>query len=257
MSESSPFYGSSEAFQTLVAHFEANDFRFHADSEAKAVQLFITGDAVVYNCRVQLTHDDELIQLRIHYPVLARDPKIRPLVAEALARANHGMSIGNFDIDMDAGDINFHLGQVIQGTAWTTKSSGVSSPLDWRLPTAIPRHHARHVRGSHSCRRRVSLGARCPRRSNRGRRGEIAVCSESAQAGGEKAQSSSQGLPVKDNQGSSRPFRRAHRPRRQRPPTQVGQAGCASPDPGKPLAQRYLCYDTQTGFHRKSRAYNR
>ena len=106
---------NDHAFQTLVAHFEANDFRFHADPDSKAVQLFITGDAVIYNCRVQLTHHDELIQVRIHYPVLARDPKIRPFVAEALARANHGMSIGNFDIDMDTGDLNFHLGQVIHG----------------------------------------------------------------------------------------------------------------------------------------------
>ncbi|MEX1045520.1 MAG: hypothetical protein WEC73_05275 [Chthoniobacterales bacterium] len=37
------------------------------------------------------------------------------MVAEALARANHGMSIGGLDIDMDSGEINFHLGQVIQG----------------------------------------------------------------------------------------------------------------------------------------------
>jgi len=115
MSENISPYGSSPAFETLVAHFETNDFRFLADPEAKSVQLFITGDAVVYNCRVQLTHDDDLIQVRIHYPVVARDAKIRPLVAEALARANHGMSIGNFDIDMDTGDINFHLGQVIRG----------------------------------------------------------------------------------------------------------------------------------------------
>lgn len=115
MSENISPYGSSPAFETLVAHFEANDFRFHADHDTKSVQLFITGDAVIYNCRVQLTHQDELIQVRIHYPVLARDPKIRPFVAEALARANHGMSIGNFDIDMDTGDINYHLGQVIRG----------------------------------------------------------------------------------------------------------------------------------------------
>lgn len=41
MSESSPFYGSSQAFQTLVAHFEANEFRFHADADTKSVQLFL------------------------------------------------------------------------------------------------------------------------------------------------------------------------------------------------------------------------
>ena len=104
----------SKAFETLVAHFESNDFRFHADGDTKSVQLFITGDYVVYNCRVQLTHNDELIQVRVHYPVVARNAKMLPLVAEALARANHGMAIGNFDVDMDSGDINFHLGQVIR-----------------------------------------------------------------------------------------------------------------------------------------------
>ena len=115
MSESSPSYSSSEAFQTLVAHFESNEFRFHADPETKSLQLFITGECAVYNCRLQLTHDDDLIQARVHYPVSARDTKIRPLVAEAIARANHGMSIGRFDIDLDSGEMHFQIGQVIRG----------------------------------------------------------------------------------------------------------------------------------------------
>ena len=105
----------SEAFQTLTRHFESNGLRFLEDAESRSIQLFITGDYAVYNCRIQLTHDEELVQTRVHYPVVARDAKIRPFVAEALARANHGMAIGNFDIDMDTGDINFHLGQVIRG----------------------------------------------------------------------------------------------------------------------------------------------
>lgn len=114
MSENSFSHGYSQAFETLVSHFDSNGLKFLADRESKSVQLFVTGDYAVYNCRIQLTHNDELIQTRVHYPVVARDPKVRPLVAEALARANHGMSIGNFDIDMDSGDINFHLGQVIR-----------------------------------------------------------------------------------------------------------------------------------------------
>jgi hypothetical protein len=115
MSEETPSYGAVTPFEKLVHHFESNEFRFHADPETKSLQLFITGDCAVYNCRLQLTHDNDLIQVRVHYPVSARDPKIRPLVAEALARANHGMSIGNFDIDMDSGEISYHLGQVIGG----------------------------------------------------------------------------------------------------------------------------------------------
>jgi len=115
MSDHSSFGGHSAIFDTLVQHFESSGLRFLADAESKSVQLFIAGDAAVYNCRVQLTHNDDLIQGYIHYPVAARDPKMRPLVAETLLRANRGMSIGNFDIDMDSGDISFHLGQVIRG----------------------------------------------------------------------------------------------------------------------------------------------
>jgi hypothetical protein len=115
MSEETPSYGAVTPFEVLVHHFESNHFRFHADLEIQAVQFFISGECAVYNCRLQLTHDNDLIQVRVHYPVSARDPKIRPLVVEALARANHGMSIGNFDIDMDSGEISYHLGQVIGG----------------------------------------------------------------------------------------------------------------------------------------------
>ncbi len=115
MSEELSSYGAATPFDVLVNHFEANHFKFHADPDSQAVQFFLSGECAVYNCRLQLTHDNELIQARVHYPVSSRDPKIRPLVAEALARANHGMSIGAFDIDMDSGEINFHLGQVIRG----------------------------------------------------------------------------------------------------------------------------------------------
>ena len=113
MPENSPSNSFSQAFETLVAHFESNDLKFLPDRESRSIQLFMTGDFAVYNCKIQLTHDDGLIQTRVHYPGGARDPEIRPLVAEALARANHGMAIGNFHIDLDSGGINFHLGQVI------------------------------------------------------------------------------------------------------------------------------------------------
>ncbi len=117
MSEANHSYGAVTPFQALVRHFESNEFRFHADPETKSLQLFITGDCAIYNCRLQLTHDDDLIQVRVHYPVSARDAKIRPLVAEAIARANHGMSIGRFDIDVDSGEMHFQIGQVIRGRA--------------------------------------------------------------------------------------------------------------------------------------------
>lgn len=115
MSGEIPSYGAEKPFDVLVNHFASKNFRFQADPDSKSLQLFVAGDCVVYNCCLQLTHDDDLIEARLHCPVSARDTMIRPLVAETLARANHGMSVGNFDIDMDSGDISYHLGQVVRG----------------------------------------------------------------------------------------------------------------------------------------------
>jgi hypothetical protein len=115
MSEETPSYGAVTPFDVLLKHFESNEFRFHADPETKSLQLFMTGDCAIYNCRLQLTHNDDLIQVRVHYPISARDAKMRPLVAEAIARANHGLSIGRFDINLDSGEIHFQIGQVIRG----------------------------------------------------------------------------------------------------------------------------------------------
>jgi hypothetical protein len=114
MSEEIPSYGAVTPFEVLVNHFESRNFRFHADPDSKCLQFFITGDCAIYNCRLQLTHDGEVFQVRVNYPIAAKDPKIRPLAAEALARANHGMSIGSFDIDMDSGEMNFRISQVIR-----------------------------------------------------------------------------------------------------------------------------------------------
>jgi hypothetical protein len=118
----SPGYGTP--FDALVAHFEENNIRFNTDSEKKSVAFFITGDCAVYNCHLQITHDDQLVQANVRYPVSARDPKMRPLVAETLARANHGMALGSFEIDMDSGEIHYHLGQVILGGVLEDKVVG-------------------------------------------------------------------------------------------------------------------------------------
>lgn len=124
MSEESPFYGAVTPFDVLVNHFESNHFKFHADPQSQSLQLFVSGDCAIYNCHFQLTHDDDLLQVRVHYPVAARDRKIRPLVAEVIARANHGMSVGGFDIDVDTGEMNYHVGQVIRGRGLDDETLG-------------------------------------------------------------------------------------------------------------------------------------
>lgn len=111
-------------FATLVEHFESNDIKFSSDRSGKWVQFFMTGDCAVYNCRFQITHNDDLLQACILFPVTARDPKMRPFVMEMLLRANNGMNLGSFNIEVDSGQISFHLGQVIPGGVLDDKLIG-------------------------------------------------------------------------------------------------------------------------------------
>lgn len=113
MNDEPSFGDDASPFGRLAAHFRDSGLAFHADPDGKSVQLFTAGACAVYNCRLQLTHDDRVLQTRIFYPVSARDPRLRPLVAETLARANHGLPLGKFDIDMDSGDMSHQLGQLL------------------------------------------------------------------------------------------------------------------------------------------------
>lgn len=100
----------SPAFGTLVAHFENAGMNFHTDEEHKVVFFTICGDAAVYTCRLRITHDEDVLQIDLTLPVLARQPKVRDQVLELVARANRGLPIGRFDLDMSDGQVTFHIG---------------------------------------------------------------------------------------------------------------------------------------------------
>ena len=103
----------SAPFNTVVAHFENAGMNFHTDGDQKLVFFTMCGDAAVYTCRLRVTHEDDVLQIDLAIPVLARQPKVREQVVELVARANRGLPIGRFDIDMSDGQVTFHIGHAI------------------------------------------------------------------------------------------------------------------------------------------------
>ena len=100
----------SAPFDTLVGHFESNGLNFNSDQEHKVVFFTICGDAAVYTCRFRITHEDDVLQIDLALPVLARQPKVRDQVLELVARANRGLPVGRFDLDLSDGQVTFHIG---------------------------------------------------------------------------------------------------------------------------------------------------
>jgi hypothetical protein len=100
-------------FDALVGHFESAGLNFNSDEKHKVVFFTMCGDAAVYTCRFRITHDDEVLQIDVALPVLARQPKVREQVLELVARANRGLPVGRFDLDLSDGQVTFHIGHCI------------------------------------------------------------------------------------------------------------------------------------------------
>jgi len=113
MESSSSDYGTP--FRSLLDHCEQNNLRFRADPDHKSVHFSMCWNIAVYGCTMRISHEDEVMQIFLHFPVMAKDPAIRPAAAELVARANHGLTIGHLDIDMDDGEIHYHVGHVLAG----------------------------------------------------------------------------------------------------------------------------------------------
>lgn len=105
----------SAPYRALIEHCERNNLKFVAAPERKSVSFFLSGQCAIYSGSLEISPDDEIFRVRMGLPVLAKDPAGRALVSEVLTRANHGLALGAFDIDMDDGDISYHIGQIILG----------------------------------------------------------------------------------------------------------------------------------------------
>ena len=107
----SPQFGTP--YQAIIDHLEAGDIRFRADEEHKSAFFSIGCDAATYDVVLLVTHDDEVFQVYVVLPVGSGNEKLRPLMAEFVARANHRLALGAFDLDMDDGRVRYHVGHVI------------------------------------------------------------------------------------------------------------------------------------------------
>lgn len=97
-------------YQVVLDHCEAAGVHLRAEHDLKGVFFSMRGEIAIYDIALLITHDDEVLQIYITYPVATSDEKLRSTVAEFVTRANHHMVIGHFDYDMEGGKLRFHVG---------------------------------------------------------------------------------------------------------------------------------------------------
>jgi hypothetical protein len=111
-------------FETLVEHFENNKIHCHVDTENKFIGFSMWGHSTNYKCGFRIDRNEDVLRIELELPVRGHDVKIRPLVLETIARANNGLAIGNFNIDMRDGEVTYHIGQAIRDTGLDDETIG-------------------------------------------------------------------------------------------------------------------------------------
>ena len=96
-------------FETLVEHCKDHDIKCRIDHGKKIISFSMGGEAAVYRVRWLITHDDEMLQMDLSFPVMASDEKMRPFVIETLVRANSKLVLGSFNLDFSDGEIVYHI----------------------------------------------------------------------------------------------------------------------------------------------------
>ncbi len=100
-------------FEALLDYCKSNRIAFRSNQEAKVVAISINGAAALYELALQVTPNDQFLQVSLEMPVLALDPELLPRIAESVARATWCMVLGHIDLDMDSGRLRYRVSHVI------------------------------------------------------------------------------------------------------------------------------------------------
>ena len=102
-------------FKFIADHFEKRDLRtLSVNWERKSLFFQMFERQVVMGCSFLVSEDDHMLQILLRYPFIVADPKMRPSVAELVARANFGLRVGTFEFDMKDGEVRYHITHLLE-----------------------------------------------------------------------------------------------------------------------------------------------
>jgi hypothetical protein len=98
----------------VVAYFESENWPCQRLEDRSVLQVAFTGDHGTWNCFALARDEHSQLVFYSIYPEKV-SPERRDDVAEYLTRANYGLMIGNFEMDLDDGDVRYKTGIQVEG----------------------------------------------------------------------------------------------------------------------------------------------
>jgi hypothetical protein len=108
-----------QILDAMVAFFEEDDWSFGQLEEEPVLALGFQGENGQWTCYAQAREEGEQFLFYSVCPVNAPEDK-RLVMAEFLTRANYGLYIGNFELDLDDGEIRYKTSIDVEGDRLST-----------------------------------------------------------------------------------------------------------------------------------------
>ena len=100
------------AFEKLIQHLDERQVRYLTNAESRSICADFRGQVGTYRIIAAVEADGSLFQVIGAAPI--RIPEgARPAIAETIARANYGLKIGKFEMDVDDGELRFQASQIL------------------------------------------------------------------------------------------------------------------------------------------------
>jgi hypothetical protein len=130
----------SAAYEELVELLDERGIGYWA-SEDQAVRLDLRGQVAVYRITAGVEPETDLFQVVGRSPLLVPEG-CRSAAAETIARANHGLRLGRFELDFADGEVRFQVSQILVdeavGQAVIDRMIGTTvNMLDTYLPALL------------------------------------------------------------------------------------------------------------------------
>jgi hypothetical protein len=100
------------AYEQLIKHLDEQNIGYWSHREDQTICADFRGAVGNYRVFARVDDNDTLFQVFGQSPV--RVPAgCRPAIAETVARINHGLKIGKFEMNYDEGDLRFQASQLL------------------------------------------------------------------------------------------------------------------------------------------------
>jgi len=111
---------SGSILETMISFFKEDDWKFEQIEGKTILKMGFSSDNGNWNCYAQAREEHDQF---VFYSMLTTNvpPNKRLQVADFLTRANYGMVIGNFEMDMSDGEIRFKTAIDVAGAGLTTE----------------------------------------------------------------------------------------------------------------------------------------